>query len=128
MKVQNAIFSPVQCFLRTTLFIPTRVIAMTRVTFLIDRGEDSESYVTGTFLPLLRALADVRRLDVARVLAAAAEQLAARIIIDVYFEDEARMNASFASAEGRRVSREIINATGAGVEMVTSEVLDAGMN
>ncbi|MDX9759751.1 MAG: EthD family reductase [Bacteroidota bacterium] len=99
---------------------------MTRVTFLIDRGEDSESYATRTFLPLLRALADVRRLEAARVLAAATAQLAARIIIDVYFDDDARMNESFASAEGRRVSREIINAAGAGIEMITADVLDVG--
>jgi hypothetical protein len=120
MKVQNAIFSFVP-------FLPAiGMNTMTRVTFLIDRGEDSESYATRTFLPLLRALADVRRLEAARVLAAATAQLAARIIIDVYFDDDARMNESFASAEGRRVSREIINAAGAGIEMITADVLDVG--
>lgn len=99
---------------------------MIRVTFFIDRGEDSEPFALNSFLPLLQALPDTVRLDAARVIATAAGEVRARIMIDVFFEDEARMNLAFASAEGRRVSREIMNSAGAGMEMVTSEVLAAG--
>ena len=97
---------------------------MIRVTFIIDRGEESETYATNTFLPLLRALPDVERLDAARVVASAGE-LRPRVLLDLYFADEARMNLAFASAEGRHISREIMNSAGSGMEMLTSEVLDA---
>lgn len=99
---------------------------MIRVTFFIDRGEDSESYAVNSFLPLLYMLTDIVRLDASRVIASASGEIRARIIIDAFFEDEARMNLAFASAEGRRVSREIMNSSGAGMEMVTSEMLAAG--
>ena len=98
---------------------------MIRVTFLIDRGEDSAAFAEQTFLPLLRALPDVTRLDAARVIATASGDVKARLLFDLYFEDEARMNLAFACAEGRRISREIMNSAGAGMEMVTSEVLEA---
>ena len=99
---------------------------MIRVTFFIDRGEDSESYAVNSFLPLLHALPDTVRLDAARVIASATGEVRARIIIDVLFEDETRMNLAFASAEGRRISREIMDSAGAGLEMLTAEVLAAG--
>ena len=122
MKVQSAIFS---CSDYPSFF-HLRTAPMIRVTFLIDRGEDSESYAVNSFLPLLHALPDTLRLDAARVIASAAGEVRARIIIDVFFEDEARMNLAFASSEGRRISREIMNSAGSGMEMVTSEVLAAG--
>lgn len=97
---------------------------MIRVTFIIDRGEESEAFLEKTFLPLLRALPDVERLDAARV-AASAGDLRPHAICDLYFADEARMNQAFASADGRRISREIMNSAGAGLEMLTSEVIEA---
>ncbi|MBE0642604.1 MAG: EthD family reductase [Bacteroidetes bacterium] len=96
---------------------------MIRVTFFIDRGEESESYVEQTFLPLLRELPELRRIEAARVLASATGEVRARFLIDLLFDDEARMNQAFASAEGRRISREIMNNAGSGIEMVTSESL-----
>lgn len=97
---------------------------MIRVTFFIERGEESDAYATNTFLPLLRALPDVERLDAARVIASAGD-LRPGLLFDLYFADEVRMNLAFASAEGRHVSREIMNSAGSGIEMLTSEVLDA---
>ncbi len=96
---------------------------MIRVTFFIDRGDESERYVVETFLPLLRALPDLQRLEAGRVIATAAGDIRARFQVDLLFEDEARMNQAFASAEGRRISREIMNNAGSGMEMVTSESL-----
>jgi uncharacterized protein (TIGR02118 family) len=96
---------------------------MIRVTFLIDRGDESISYAEGIFLPLLRELPGMRRLEAASVIASATGALRARILIDILFDDETDMNIAFASAEGRRISREIMNSAGAGLEMVTSESL-----
>ena len=96
---------------------------MIRVTFFIDRGDESENYAVQTFLPLLRDLPELRRLEAARVIASATGELRARIQIDLLFDDEAQMNTAFASVEGRRISREIMNNAGAGIEMVTAESL-----
>lgn len=96
---------------------------MMRVTFFIDRGDESDSYAEQIFLPLLRVLPGLRRLEAARVIASATGELHARILIDLLFDDESLMNLAFASAEGRRISREIMNTAGAGLEMVTSESL-----
>jgi hypothetical protein len=65
----------------------------------------------------------MRRLEAASVIASATGALRARILIDILFDDETDMNIAFASAEGRRISREIMNSAGAGLEMVTSESL-----
>ncbi|MFZ1731455.1 MAG: EthD family reductase [Bacteroidota bacterium] len=96
---------------------------MIRVTFFIDRGEESGAYAEQTFLPMLRELPGLRRLEAATVIATAAGAVRAKIIIDLLFDDEAQMNLAFASTEGRRISREIMNTAGAGLEMVTSESL-----
>ncbi len=96
---------------------------MIRVTFFIDRGDESEVYAMQTFLPLLRDLPGLRRLEAARVIASATGDLRARIQIDLLFDDEAQMNIAFASVEGRHISREIMNNAGTGIEMVTAESL-----
>jgi uncharacterized protein (TIGR02118 family) len=116
MNGQNAIF-PVR-----DPFHQRKAAPMTRVTFLIDRGEDSTAYAEDILLPLLRSLPDVLRLDAANVIASASGDVRARVLLDLYFEDETRMNQAFASAEGRRISREIMNSAGAGMEMLTSDV------
>ena len=96
---------------------------MIRVLFFIDRGEASAAYAEDLFLPLLRDLPGVRRLEAARVVARASGDLRAEIVIDLLFDGEDEMNQAFASAAGRRVSREIMQNAGAGMEMVTAESL-----
>ncbi|MBR9977984.1 MAG: EthD family reductase [Bacteroidetes bacterium] len=96
---------------------------MIKVTFFINRGEESQTYLEKSLLPLLKELPDVLRLEAAEIVASASGNINARMMVDVLFEDETRMNLAFASAEGRRISREIMNSAGAGLEMITAQPL-----
>jgi uncharacterized protein (TIGR02118 family) len=96
---------------------------MLRVFLFIDRGESSAAYARDVLLPLLRELPGVRRLDAARVIARATGDVRAEAVVDLSFDSEEEMNVAFASAAGRRVSREIMNNASAGLEMVTAESL-----
>lgn len=96
---------------------------MIKVTFFINRGEESQTYLEQSLLPLLKELPDVVRLEAAEIVASASGDIKARMMVDVLFEDETRMNLAFASVEGRRISREIMNSAGAGLEMITAQPL-----
>jgi uncharacterized protein (TIGR02118 family) len=95
---------------------------MIRVAWLFQ-GKDEESYVRTSFLPLVTALPGATQIRFARVVASAAGDLPARFILEAHFASEDEMNEAFASAEGRRISREIIESAGKGMEMLTLEVL-----
>ena len=95
---------------------------MIRVAWLFQ-GKDEESYVRSSFLPLVTALPGVTDIRLSRVVAAAGGDLPARFILEAHFATEDEMNAAFASAEGRRVSREIMDSAGKGMDMLTLEVL-----
>jgi uncharacterized protein (TIGR02118 family) len=94
---------------------------MIKVTFFIDRGEESKSYLEQSLLPLLKDLPDVVRVEASEIMASASGDVKARVMVDVLFENETHMNLAFASVEGRRISREIMNSAGSGLDMITSQ-------
>lgn len=96
---------------------------MIRTTWLF-RDKEQETYVKDTFLPLLRTLKGAERVSMLRVVASAMGDFPARFIVEAYFASEDVMNEAFASAEGRRISREIMQSSGEGMEMVTLESLE----
>ena len=97
---------------------------MTVVTFLItsEIDENAESYLTDTFLPILRAVPGATDVLEMRVLASTTEALRLRWQFQLRFDDEDAMNTAFASTEGRNLSRELMARQGKGVEMLTAEI------
>lgn len=98
---------------------------MLRVSYLFaGTDEEREQYVRENFMPLLQELPEVRRVDTWRVTEVAVGEVRARFIVDAWFDDEHAMHTAFASAEGRRVAREIMATDGRGMEMIAAVSLD----
>ncbi len=96
---------------------------MTKVIWLFADGE-AESYIARNFLPMVREIPGAEEVTLSRVVASAMGEFPARFLVEARFATEDVMNAAFASAEGRRISREIMESAGKGMEMVTLDVMD----
>ena len=96
---------------------------MTRLLWLFN-DKDSEPYITGSFLPLVRAIPGAEDVALARVTASGMGEFPARFVVEARFPDDNVMNDALATAEGRRVSREIMESAGKGMEVVTLEEMD----
>jgi len=96
---------------------------MTKLLWLFN-DKDSETYVTGTFLPLVQAIPGAEGVALARVTASGMGEFPARFVVEARFADEDAMNDALATAEGRRISREIMESAGKGMEVVTLEDMD----
>ncbi|MDT8325504.1 MAG: hypothetical protein RRA94_15425 [Bacteroidota bacterium] len=96
---------------------------MTRLLWLFN-DKDSEPYLTGSFLPLVREIPGTDGVSLLRVTASGMGEFPARFVVEARFETEDGMNDALATAEGRRVSREIMESAGKGMEVVTLEVMD----
>ena len=83
-----------------------------------------EPYVLEHFLPLVRQLSGGEQARCSRVLASAMGDFPARFVVELPFPSEDEMNEAFASAEGRQIAREIMEAAGKGMDMVTLEDAD----
>lgn len=98
---------------------------MLQVTFLISDAADEnfESYVRDVFFSMLSQLPGAQGTALFRLLASTTEELQQRYMLQAQFPDEDAMNAAFASAAGKKISREILDRSGKGVEMLTAELI-----
>ena len=99
------------------------MIRMTHLLLSADEDEGLPAYLSETYMPLLRELPGAERVEAAVVTGRTLGEIPVRAIVDVYFSDEDAMNSAFASAEGRKVSREIMGGRGANMDILTSTVL-----
>jgi uncharacterized protein (TIGR02118 family) len=99
------------------------MIRMTHLLVAHEGDDDLAGYLSSTYLPMLRALPGVQRVEAAVVNGHSMGDVPVRAIADVYFTDEDAMNAAFAAPEGRRVSREVMGGRGSTLEILTCEVL-----
>lgn len=99
---------------------------MIQVTFLIsaEADENLDVYVSKTFAPIMRALPGAEEITVMKMLASTTDAMRLRWQLQLRFADEDTMNTSFASVEGRRLSRELMDRQGAGVEMLTADLVE----
>lgn len=96
---------------------------MTKLLWLFA-DKDAEPYITGSFLPLVREIPGAEGVTLSRVTATGMGEFPARFVVEARFPDEDRMNDALATAEGRRISREIMESAGKGMEVVTLEEMD----
>jgi hypothetical protein len=86
---------------------------MIRQTWMFDAAEGDGLPVSRTIHQLFGTLPGVLRLEYGEISSRSTGMIQAASILDVYFADEDEMNAAYASAEGKRISREVMNNTGA---------------
>jgi hypothetical protein len=98
---------------------------MLQVTFLISdtADENIEPYVRDVFFSMLSQLPGAQGAAVFHMLTSTTEALKLRYMLQIQFTDEDAMNAAFASATGKKISRELMDRSGKGVEMLTAELL-----
>ncbi|MCZ7557950.1 MAG: hypothetical protein M5R41_16240 [Bacteroidia bacterium] len=82
---------------------------MIRQTWLFAASESDGPPVSKSIHQLFEALPGVLRLEYGAISSRSTGQIRAAAILDVYFSDEDAMNAAYACAEGRRISREVMN-------------------
>ncbi|MCB2203103.1 EthD family reductase [bacterium] len=90
-------------------------------TIWLFNDKEQEAYIKESFLPLLHALPGAEGIAMLRVVASAMGEFPAQLMVEARFATEDAMNEAFASPEGRRISREIMESSGQGMEMVTLE-------
>jgi hypothetical protein len=82
---------------------------MIRQTWMFAAAEGDGPPVSKTIHLLFEALPGVLRLEYGEISSRSTGQIQAASILDVYFPDEDAMNAAYAGAEGKRISREVMN-------------------
>ncbi len=81
---------------------------MIRLTYVFTKPEDGEafdSFLHGAFLPLVRDLPHVIRIEIGKPLQQLGGTRTIHMMLEIFFEDEDAMNRAHASAEGKRISR-----------------------
>ncbi len=73
---------------------------------------------------LLKSVPGVLRLERGTVSSRSTGEIRVGSLIDVYFRDEDGMNAAYASPDGKRISREVMNNPAAVVEVLTFDDIE----
>ena len=86
--------------------------------------EEAEAFFAGTYKPVLDQLPGLERYEASLVTGLPLGEFQANLIVDLYFQDEPAMDAAFASAEGKNISRELTALGGKNVESIESVIIE----
>lgn len=70
--------------------------------------DDFDRHFDAVHLPLLRSYPGLRKLELTRIEGAPLGEARYRIMVELYFDDRAAMDAALASAEGKAVTRDLM--------------------
>ncbi len=89
----------------------------------VPAAEGEVNLVDSTISELFRLLPGVLRLEQGTVSSSSTGEIRVASVIDVYFADEDAMNSAYASPEGKRISREVMNNTAAVLDVLTFDAV-----
>ena len=99
---------------------------MVKLTALYTKPEDAEAFDAhyfGTHVPLVQQIPGLLRTEIARVVGAPIGESKYYLQCDMYYENEAAMNAGLGSPEGRRTAKDLMSFAANIVTMFFSEIL-----
>lgn len=105
----------------TTLF---EMIRLTHLFLSHPDNSDFTQWLNESYLPLVRELPGVIRMEIARVSRLPLGQTKVQLFIEQYFPSEDGMNAALSSVQGRKLSRVIMDNPSLAPELLVSEVED----